>query len=57
MRSELDMGTKRDKGCERCPTGAGMGMATVDDMASLLMAMFVRLIAIAARAEKRDNKI
>ena len=55
MSSELDMGTKRDKGCERCPTGAGMWMATFSDMAILLMAMFVLLIALAETAKIRDT--
>ncbi len=55
MSSELDIGTTRDKGCERCPTGAGMWMATFSDMAILLMAMFVLLIALAETAKIRDT--
>lgn len=45
----------RKQDCERCPTGAGMWMATFSDMAILLMAMFVLLIALAETAKVRDT--
>tara|TARA_B110000967_G_scaffold97882_2_gene100472 strand:+ start:2753 stop:3733 length:981 start_codon:yes stop_codon:yes gene_type:complete len=54
MNAEAEQGIKR-KECPRCPTGAGMWMATFSDMAILLMAMFVLLIALAETAKKRDS--
>lgn len=55
MSEELDQGSTRKQKCEPCPTGAGMWMATFSDMAILLMAMFVLLIALAETAKVRDK--
>ena len=54
MTAEVDQQRKRIR-CEPCPTGAGMWMATFSDMAILLMAMFVLLIALAETAKIRDS--
>ena len=43
------------KRCPPCPKGAGMWMATFADMAILLMAMFVLLIALAETAKQRNT--
>ena len=55
MSANADEATARKKLCDPCPTGAGMWMATFSDMAILLMAMFVLLIALAETAKVRDS--
>lgn len=55
MTAEAGQDIKRVQKCEPCPTGAGMWMATFSDMAILLMAMFVLLIALAETAKVRDT--
>ena len=55
MNVEADQGRSTPQKCEPCPTGAGMWMATFSDMAILLMAMFVLLIALAETAKVRDS--
>ena len=46
---------KLDKPCPPCKTGPGLWMATFADMAILLMAMFVLLIALAETAKQRNT--
>ena len=46
---------KLNKPCPPCKTGPGMWMATFADMAILLMAMFVLLIALAETAKQRNT--
>ena len=46
---------KLAKPCPPCKTGPGMWMATFADMAILLMAMFVLLIALAETAKQRNT--
>ncbi len=46
---------KLNKPCPPCKTGPGMWMATFADMAILLMAMFVLLIALAETARQRNT--
>ena len=55
MSANADEATVRKQLCDPCPTGAGMWMATFSDMAILLMAMFVLLIALAETAKVRDS--
>ena len=44
-----------EKPCPPCKTGPGLWMATFADMAILLMAMFVLLIALAETAKQRNT--
>ena len=46
---------KLEKPCPPCKTGPGLWMATFADMAILLMAMFVLLIALAETAKQRNT--
>ena len=46
---------KLNKPCPPCKTGPGLWMATFADMAILLMAMFVLLIALAETAKQRNT--
>ena len=46
---------KLTKPCPPCKTGPGLWMATFADMAILLMAMFVLLIALAETAKQRNT--
>ena len=53
--SESEQAPKLEKPCPPCKTGPGLWMATFADMAILLMAMFVLLIALAETAKQRNT--
>ncbi len=53
--SSSDDAPKLQKPCPPCKTGPGLWMQTFADMAILLMAMFVLLIALAETAKQRNT--